>query len=236
MKESWQNISNKFAALGQRERVMVTGALFAVAFFVINTFLLGPVLARQTTLKNEFDADNAQIDNLNQELNHLLKTPAPDVDAESKQHIAALHAQLSTLDAQLDGIKTTLISPNEMPELLRSLLKENGNLKLIALKTLPTTGLLENTANAANPSKEPSPADAPQHKASNTQNAPVYKHGVELTVSGPYLDLLDYVTDLEKMPWHVLWRKAALNAENTPDCQLTLTVYTLSLDQTWLSI
>jgi MSHA biogenesis protein MshJ len=55
------------------------------------------------------------------------------------------------------------------------------------------------------------------------------------------LDLLDYVSQLEQMPWHVLWSKAALNEEQNPAVmwpanRLKLTVYTLSLDKTWLSI
>jgi MSHA biogenesis protein MshJ len=73
------------------------------------------------------------------------------------------------------------------------------------------------------------------------QDAPVYKHGVEITVEGRYLDLLDYVSDLEQMPWHILWSKAALNEDKNdeitwPANRLKLTVYTLSLDKTWLSI
>jgi MSHA biogenesis protein MshJ len=101
-------------------------------------------------------------------------------------------------------------------------LKKNGKLKLIELQTLPVKGLLEN-------------ASEDKNKISK-QELPVFKHGVEITIEGNYLDLLDYVAELEKMPWHVLWSKAALNAEHYPDSQLKLTVYTLSLDKTWLSI
>jgi MSHA biogenesis protein MshJ len=75
----------------------------------------------------------------------------------------------------------------------------------------------------------------------NKQDSAVFKHGVEITVEGRYLDLLDYVSQLEQMPWHVLWSKAALNEEQNPAVtwpanRLKLTVYTLSLDKTWLSI
>ncbi len=231
MKQIWLTISSKFEALNQRERWMVTCALFVVIYTVINMLLLSPVLARQNILANELTADQSQIEALNQQLKELEQSPVIDPDAQNKQHIVELQSHLELLEANLSNLQNTLISPDKMPDLLRSLLKKNGALKLIELKTLPTKGLLDSSSEDANTQD----ADS-QTKTPNIQNLPVFKHGVEITIEGHYLDLLEYVTELEKMPWHVLWSKAALNAEHYPDNQLKLTVYTLSLDKTWLSI
>ena len=141
---------------------------------------------------------------------------------------------IKLLETNLTGLQTTLISPDKMPELLRSLLKKNSALKLIELKTLPARGLLETESSSIQTTGTES--NNTEVKVSAIQNSPVFKHGVEITIEGRYLDLLEYVSDIEKMPWHVLWSKVALNAEHYPDTQLTLTVYTLSLDQTWLTI
>ena len=222
MKHAWQIIGSKFEALNPRERWMVACALLVVVYAVINMLLLGPVLERQKILARELGADQLQIQGLNQQISEFSKQAINDPDAQNKQRIAELQSHLQLLETRLSDLQTTLISPDKMPELLRSLLKKNGNLKLIELKTLPVKGLLESSAESTE--------QAPK------QDVPVFKHGVEITIEGRYLDLLEYVTELEKMPWHVLWSKAALNAEHYPDSQLTLTVYTLSLDQTWLSI
>jgi MSHA biogenesis protein MshJ len=231
LKQTWLTISSKFEALNQRERWMVTCALFVVIYAVINMLLLNPVLARQKILVNELAADQSQIETLNQQLKELEQSPVTDPDAQNKQHIAELQSHLLVLETQLNDLQTTLINPDKMPELLHSLLKRNSALKLIELKTLPTKGLLDSSSEDANTQD----ADS-QTKTPNIQDLPVFKHGVEITIEGHYLDLLEYVTELERMPWHVLWSKAALNAEHYPDNQLKLTVYTLSLDKTWLSI
>ena len=212
---------------------MVTCALVVVVLAMMNTLLLSPVLARQKLITSELATDNAQIDALNQELTQLSSTPALDPDAQNRQRIVALQSNLKLLETNLTGLQTTLISPDKMPELLRSLLKKNSALKLIELKTLPATGLLETESSSIQTGTESNNAEV---KVSEIQNSPVFKHGVEITIEGRYLDLLEYVSDIEKMPWHVLWSKVALNAEHYPDTQLTLTVYTLSLDQTWLTI
>jgi MSHA biogenesis protein MshJ len=223
---------------------MVTCALFVVVFAVINSLLLSPVLARQKALNSELAADQAQIQGLTEQINAYANQAVIDPDAPNKQHITELNTQLKTLETQLSSLQNTLISPDKMPELLRSLLKKNGKLKLIELKTLPTKGLLE--ADAEDKSVSPTAsalteANGKLKNIVNKQDSAVFKHGVEITVEGRYLDLLDYVSQLEQMPWHVLWSKAALNEEQNPAVtwpanRLKLTVYTLSLDKTWLSI
>ena len=222
MKHSWQIIGSKFEALNPRERWMVACALLAVVYAVINMLLLSPVLERQKTLTSELEANQSQIQGLNQQISEFSRQPVIDPDAQNKQRIAELQSRLQLLETRLNHLQTTLINPDKMPELLRSLLKKNGNLKLIELKTLPVKGLLESSAENTEQAAK--------------QDVPVFRHGVEITIEGRYLDLLEYVTELEKMPWHVLWSKAGLNAEHYPDSQLTLTMYTLSLDKTWLSI
>ena len=243
MKKTWITISAKFESLNQRERWMVTCALFVTAFALIDSLLISPVLTHQKILNSEIAADEAQIHELTQQMNAFANKPVIDPDAPNRKHIADLSTLLKVQDAELNSLQTTLISPEKMPELLRSLLKKNGNLKLIALKTLPTKGLLEDDSdekNATTPTDSATESATVHASQSNKADAPVFKHGVKITVEGHYLDLVEYVSELEKMPWHVLWRKAALNTDPTastwPDNRLTLTVYTLSLDKTWLTL
>jgi MSHA biogenesis protein MshJ len=231
LKQSWQRICSKFEALNQRERWMVFCALLVVVYAVINMLLLSPVLARKKTLTEELTADQSQIQALSQQISALSQKSVVDPDAQSKQRIAELQTHLLKLEHQLSSLHNTLVSPSKMPELLRSLLKKNGTLKLIELKTLPTSGLLDNVSDGAI-------AGTTAGEVLTQTKQPlsgVFKHGVEITIEGRYLDLLEYTAELEKMPWHVLWSKAALSADY-PNSQLKLTVYTLSLDQTWLSI
>lgn len=235
-------MSGKFEALNKRERWMVACALLVVVFAVFNSVLISPVLSRQKIMMNELSADQAQIQSLSAQINAFANQAVIDPDASNKQRIVELNTHLKSLDTQLSGLQNTLISPDKMPELLRSLLKKNGKLKLIELKTLPTQNLLETeTKIATDATATTTESNHAQNDATSKQQSPVFKHGVEITVEGKYLDLMNYVSDLEQMPWHVLWSKAALNEELTltiawPTNRLKLTVYTLNLDKDWLSI
>lgn len=229
---NWANLTQKFEALNSRERWMIFGAVLCV-FYGLFSFLISPIHTKAAALKTEIATDQAQEENLKLQVNALSQQNLVDPDLPQKQKIAALENHLKYLEDEINGLKETLISPNKMPDLLSDLLKDNAQLKLIALKTLdPTNKTALVTAETGN---------AIDKNAPTSQDLPFFKHGIEMTIEGHYPDLLDYVASIERMPWHVLWEKAELNVENPPTSQfplsqLKLTVYTLSLDKTWLSI
>lgn len=233
--QSWLSICAKFEALNKRERWLVFAALLFVVYSLLNALLLSPVLTKNKTLSTQISGDQTQLQALQQQIASMNSQPVFDPDAANKQRILDLTAELKTLDSQLNEMRTTLISPEQIPELLRSILKKNGKLKLLSLKTLPAESMVKISAPASGTQNTVTPATS---DASNQEliAAAGFKHGVEISIEGRYLDLLQYVTELEKTPWHILWSKAELSTENYPLSQLKLTVYTLSVNPTWLSI
>lgn len=64
----------------------------------------------------------------------------------------------------------------------------------------------------------------------------LYRHGVEMVLQGSYPDMVAYMEALERLPVQLFWGKAQLDARSYPDAKLTLTLYTLSLDDKWLKL
>jgi len=234
--EKWLLLSSKVEALNQRERLMVFGAAALLTYTVIHLLLLDSIETSKKRLLTEISADQALAQELQQQVDLYRSKPPIDPDAQNKQRIAELQTQLQALKSAQSQLNLSLVSPEKMPALLRDLLSKNGKLKLIALNTLPPQNLVERPAqptDGSNVQSVPTPV-APNQVT--TQESTLFKHGVEITVEGRYLDLLEYVAAIENMHWHVLWNRAELSAKPFPNNQLKLTVYTLSLDKTWLSI
>ena len=84
---------------------------------------------------------------------------------------------------------------------------------------------------AAAPAAAPAPATVPAAQAPL-----LYRHGVQLVLQGSYLEMIDYLEALEAMPTQLFWGAAALDAAQYPQARLTLTLYTLSLDQKWIAL
>jgi len=64
----------------------------------------------------------------------------------------------------------------------------------------------------------------------------VFRHGVELTLAGSYLDLYAYLSALEGLQTQLYWGRAEMSVAEYPVATLKLTVYTLSFDQAWLVV
>jgi MSHA biogenesis protein MshJ len=64
----------------------------------------------------------------------------------------------------------------------------------------------------------------------------LYRHGVQVTVRGSYLDMIDYMASLERLPTQLFWGEARFEVEDYPRAHVTLTLYTLSLDSKWLKL
>ena len=64
----------------------------------------------------------------------------------------------------------------------------------------------------------------------------IYKHGIEIRIAGSYNDLLMYLAEIERMPQRIIWNRNKLSTELYPRNEMTLTLYTLSLDKQWLVV
>jgi MSHA biogenesis protein MshJ len=90
-------------------------------------------------------------------------------------------------------------------------------------------------ANAGAPPPAPAPAPGPAAPAVKPPDL-LFRHGVEITLSGSYLDMIAYMEALESLPTQLFWGKAEFEVENYPNARLTLTLYTLSMDKKWMTL
>jgi MSHA biogenesis protein MshJ len=133
-----------------------------------------------------------------------------------------LREQIAEGEAYLKQTQGKLVAPDKMADLLEQVLSKNGHLQLLALNTLPVSLFIEPSADSA--------------AKGVVLEKQIYKHGVQMTVRGNYADLLQYLTALEKLPTQMFWGAAKMNVVLYPNAELTLTIYTLSLDKTWLQV
>ena len=114
-----------------------------------------------------------------------------------------------------------------MVRVLEDMLNRDSHVRLVKLRTLPVSALVEPVGGTAGGAAATSPAPA--------KNL-VYKHGIELTVEGGYLDLLEYQSRLEKLPWRMFFARTSVNSVEYPKVLMTITLYTLSLEEAWLVV
>lgn len=255
MKQIWQRFASKIDGLGLRERIAIFLMAAVILIALLNVTVLDPQFSKVAELSQQIAQDRSQIAGIQTEIRSTVGAYDRNPDAAKLAQLSQLKQKLLQMNAALQDMQKGLVSPDRMTALLEDILKQNGKLHLVSLRTLPASGLTEPAlADAkADPDKraaeiaaqkltdqaasaQRSPADAKRKADGNSPAGLVYKHGVEIVIEGDYLDMVNYMTALERMPWQLFWGKAKLTADDSSKLSLTLTLYTLSLDKKWLNI
>lgn len=218
MKRYWQLAQTRVNGLSLRERLMVFAAMVLLMLAAFHVILLDPLLIRQKAKLAGVIQQQEQIKALQASMQGLVQSKQDEQHSPLRDDIAHLKQQIQQHELYLQSRSDRLVEPGKMAELLEQVLKNDDKLQLLALKTLPLSLLIEPVAGRAQAAQQ------------------IYKHGVQITVRGGYLDLLRYLTALEKLPAQMFWGEVSLSVEKYPDAVMTLTVYTLSMDKSWLTV
>lgn len=225
MMRYWIIVRDRISGLSLRERAIVFATVALVLVSLVGEVLLAPLDAKRKMLSDQVVQQQERTKELQAQLQNLLQAQRADSHSPLRLRQEQLRRQLQEQTEYLEERRENLVAPGKMAEVLGRVLHENNRVKLLELKTLPV-GLLVD---------KPQESGAVQPVAVEGQKQ-IFRHGVQITVHGSYLDLLSYVSALEKLPARMYWGDASLSVDRHPDAVLTLTIYTLSLDQTWMTI
>ncbi len=198
-----------------RERALLFAAVSLVLVFVVNAVLIEPLRAKQRRFAAEITRQQGELRTVQTEVQRLAQSRAADPDAQSRKRAAEVGVELATLEASLVEQQRRFTTPQRMREVLQEMLERDRRLRLVDLKTLPITNLAGTQGQAGRS---------------------IFRHGVELTLSGSYVDLYAYLAALERSSSQLYWGRLEMSVSAYPVVTLKLTVYTLSFDKAWLVV
>lgn len=202
---------DRIDALTPRERVVLFVLFLAVLWAVLDLAVLGPLDAQRKGEQDKLRAAVQSITESQQALTRHARESDPGVVARQRREAAraALNARMQEIAA------SRLVAARDMTQVLQGLMQKQPGLRLSRLDTL-----------------EPQPLGGD----AKAGEAALYRQGVRITVVGGYADLVRYMEGLEKLPLGFYWANAELDAGAYPDLELSLTLYTLSEDATWMTL
>lgn len=262
----WVKWSGRIDALSLRERLIVFVLAAVVLLVLINSLVLDQQFSRQRQMSEEISSVQAEIDAMRADIQTRISQFENGPDKAAQAKLDALRKEAGVVQARLNDVQKGLVPADRVGSLLSDLVRQNGHLKVVSMTNLPVSGIDEplpdvqdsKTAGAKTPTKEELLAKAQQLSKldaspdtlntstdqTNAQSAAqgagklmgLYRHGVEISVQGDYFELVRYMKSIEALPWRVFWARARLQADDKSQLTLTLTLFTLSLEQKWLNI
>ena len=214
----------RFDALQRRERALVAAALVGGILMLGSTAFVEPALKRQKLFSQQLSQQQADLASQQAQI-AALRGQLADPEKALRARLEEARKKSAGIDAELNKAGAALVPPQRVTALLEELLSRNRGLRLLSMRTLPAQPLIER--------KPPEPGRA---EVAALPQANLFRHGVEIRVEGSYADLTAYLGELERLPQRMLWGRVAVDAEHHPKIVMTLTVYTLSLDKSWLVV
>lgn len=207
------NFEERFNALNQREKILVAAAALMVTWGFWDKVVLQPLAQKQSQLEKSLSAIDQRIETQKQTAFQLENNTLEGGTKSSKTVLSDLKNQYSQLENQLSKEDKKFVPPKLMAKLLGDMLNQAPDLSLIKLETLPMIQLTQ---------------------AKNT--FPVYKHGLSISFTGNYFSTLQYLKNLESLPWHFYWENIDYRVTDHPKALTSFTIYTLSFEETWLGV
>lgn len=217
----WRQLRREFDARLPNERRLIILAVIALVGYLCDVLMITPGLSDLKAANQREQVATTARDAMQAEVNRKRVELANRLLSDQKEQ-EALRKRLSEGEQDLERQKAMLAPAREMQNLLEGLLSQHGQLRLKAMRTQPPVEVSLNAEQRASAAALASPV--------------LYSHGIEISVSGPFLDLVGWLRSVEQLPRRLLWSGMSLSAVDGSAPTLTLQVQTYSPDRDPLEI
>ena len=199
MKARWTQLAARVDALSLRERVFLFFALIVLSLVLADTLWLSPVQTRHKQITQRVAAQSTELQRLQQELQN---SGGPSGPAQRvRDELAQARARLLEVNEEIAKLPQTQADETPLTKVLVHFLRRHEGLVLVRTATLAT-----------------------DNRAQQPDSTAVTRQGLELTVAGPYHELVRYVQTLERALPALRWGTMRLTSDRQTS-ELTLQVW-----------
>jgi MSHA biogenesis protein MshJ len=227
MGENWEKWQQKINALSVRERAIILMIVVVVAYFILQSLLIDPVIDKRKKIAHQLQVMQQDVTQQQSQREVLTAQLAVGIDKKKIKQFEAFQLELNMLNKRIDESVKAMIPPKEMAVVLEGLLEKGTDLKLLSL---------ENKAVYAVVNKDEGGENSQKKSISNTVQETLYNHGFILRLSGNYMSVIDYFESLSALPWRFYWDDLRYKVESYPNAEITLEIHTISTYEEWIGV
>lgn len=184
----WEKLVLRVNAMKRRERLLLFAAIVVLLGAVTNQLFIAPLTRLQAQRAREIDSNTEALEAQRMKLEQALAGSRRARVAELEGQIAAAQSEIEAADRAIASISASATDEAALRAVLTRSLQ--GTRKVALLRV--------STAEAA------------------AGSAPAAGRGVDITLGGDYLDLMEYLAALEAALPQARWSALRLTAETTP--------------------
>ena len=209
-----QSLKHKYTALSQREKLTVLLAGVIAIVFVGYFNVIEPQSIRHQQMLKSISEQQAEIESLIEQQQIYIAHLQTDINAPLLAKKEAQDEMLKQLDTNMSVFLSKMVKPTEMAQVISQLLNQLGDVKVVALTSVPPTLFAGNSDNKFH----------------------LYEHGLSLKLRAPYAKLYEFLARAEELPWQFYWQDYELTVTQYPYSQLNLELKTYSLSEEFIQL
>ncbi len=209
--------AQNFNALTFRERCLFVITVIVSISVVWWYFYAEPIQTKTQFLIEENNRISRDVQITRNAISDIRNKIAAGVNQDKTQRLAQLELALEAVEERLRLKTIELIDPDKMFQLMTRLVYRESRLKLLSLKR-----------------REVKPALAPSEE--KQEEAPIYRHVLEVKFSGKFQDILKYMQTLENLDWKLIWDEIEIITDEYPLITVKVVISTLSTRKEWVGV
>ncbi len=222
--KSIKAVAARFNTLSLRERVLVLISLLVILQLGWNNWFWEPLRTEQEMLGSQIEVEEEKLASIKLQLEGAVDRSRLDPNEGMHRQLDNLQTELDSMEWQIREAAGALIDPAEMVRFLEDMLEHNSNLRLVRLEKLKTESLTE-----------PAMDSKVDKGVVARPELSLYRHGFLVEFEGDYFSTLNYLENLEALPWKFFWDGVEFRVMEYPKARVQIWLHTLSFDERWVS-
>ncbi len=211
----WERLSGRINALSLRERVFLFLSVIACCLALADVFWLSPAQLAHKQLTQRFEKQSVELQRARLELKALARPV--DVSQATRDQMVLVKKQIESVNQTIKETLPDAARATPLAQALTHLLRRHAGLTLLRTSALALEAGTAQTTVASGSAG-----------SAATLPAGLTRQGMELTVSGSYADLTQYVQTLENEMPQVRWGAMKLKSDKLP-AELTMQLFLLGV-------
>lgn len=215
----YYDICDRFALLSVREKVLFSISGLVLILFGGFVWLVEPVQLDTSALKGRVERQKAELGKLETQIKEVEKALQEDPDDPLRKSITSLRESIVRIDENLREQTVDLIPAEKMPLVLERILERSTSLqvKIVAVNSIAPIRMMDIDSSAG-------------------EKVNLFQHGVSLSLEGGYMDVLQYLEEIENLEWRFYWKSFDYKVEEYPVGRAEIELYTLSTSQAFIGV
>lgn len=235
LKQNLDLLVNNIDARNRSEKVLLLAIVLAGLLLSFLSLVRDPLRADIQSLRAQISNAERGIEAQQLAYQGMLAQSQEDPNRFANDRLTVIQREQQILDEQIQALAGDLVTPNQMTQILMTVLERQAGLELVSFQNTSAEPLRSGASDVGQILADTGAVNFDDATESEVVGQ-VYAHGLIIEFEGDYFSTLKYLRFLEEITGSFFWDAISFQQLVWPNAHVTLEIHTLSTDQGFIGV